>query len=53
MPAPTAMHAFMTEPSCPEVSTPLSYQFTSSRRASMASKALAPVKPLGTAMPPG
>ncbi len=37
IPAPTAMQAFITEPSWPEVSTPLSYQSTSSRSASMTS----------------
>ena len=53
MPAPTAMHAFMTDPNCPEVSTPLSYQFTSSAQASMTSMAAAPVNPLGTPIAPG
>ena len=37
MPAATAMQAFITEPSCPEVSTPLPYQSTSSRMASITS----------------
>ena len=37
MPAATAMQAFITEPSWPEVSTPLPYQSTSSRMASITS----------------
>src|SRR5580692_4027997 len=37
IPAPTAMHAFMTEPSWPDVSSPPSYQFTLRRRASITS----------------
>ena len=37
MPAATAMQAFITDPSCPEVSTPLPYQLTSSRMASITS----------------
>ena len=37
MPAATAMQAFITDPSCPEVSTPLPYQLTSRRMASITS----------------
>ena len=37
MPAATAMMAFITDPSWPEVSTPLSNQLTCRRMASIAS----------------
>ncbi len=53
MPAATAMQAFITEPNWPEVSIPLSYQSTSSRRASMTSTAPAPEKPRGAGSGPG
>ncbi len=52
-PAATAMQAFITEPSWPEVSIPLSYQFTSSRMASITAVAEDPLNPLGWAMGPG
>src|SRR5947209_4823004 len=47
-PAPTAIHALMTEPSCPDVSSPPLYQPQLSRNASIISYAPAPVNPGGT-----
>ena len=53
MPAAIAMIAFITDPSWPEVSTPLSNQLTCSRMASITSLAPAPVNPLGPNIMPG
>ncbi len=47
------MHAFITEPSWPEVSIPPSYQSTLSRMASITAVAEDPLNPLGWAMGPG
>ncbi len=52
-PAATARHALMTEPSWPDVSSPLLYQPHFKRNALMTSYAPAPQKPAGTAIGPG
>src|SRR4051812_36083050 len=46
-PAATARHALITEPSCPDVSSPLPYQPQFNRSASMTSYAPAPENPFG------
>ena len=43
----------MTEPSCPDVSSPLPYQPQFSRSASITSYAPAPLKPAGVPIGPG